>query len=278
MKAEFVSIPKEAVMPEGGQTLLIVAMAVLALVAFVYAISESRRRGNHVTLFLVLGSGLAVFYEGLGDHLVHVYYPERDQVTWITSFGLDIPVFIGLLYFWYMALTGMKLLRLRDSGTVDRRKFLVQWFFTAWFFVAFEIVALMICDATWIYYGPQVFVVGDIPVLTPFSFAAFTLGIGVTAIVFDRAVPRSYQWLLIPAVPLAMAASHTAVSFPLASALWSTDNNTIIAVASIASAGLAILAACGVAKLMSTQWFFEPNSADRPRVDDLVQTGAASQS
>src|SRR5262245_17925893 len=110
------TVPVQAQMPQTAEIVLIVGMTALALLSGAYAVRESRRRGDLVLIFLVVGCALAVFYEPLGDQLVRVYYTERGQATWIHTFGRDIPVFIGILYLWYMPAGAYYLLRVAERG------------------------------------------------------------------------------------------------------------------------------------------------------------------
>src|SRR5437764_4940195 len=135
------TVPVRALMPHTTQTILIIAMAVLAAASVTYAFRESRRRGDLVPLFLVVGAGLAVFYEPLGDTLVKVYYTERGQETWIHAFGLDIPAFIGLLYLWYMPVGAYVLMRLSERG-ISRRTWWTIWGSFLTFAISFEMLVL----------------------------------------------------------------------------------------------------------------------------------------
>lgn len=198
-----------------------------------------------------------MFYEPLGDHLVHVYYPEREQHTWITSFGLDIPVYIGLLYFWYMPLAAFRMLRQRRTG-VTVAGFWADWLGSAIFFIIFEVITLAICGTTWVYYGTQAFVVGDVPVLTPVTYAGFSLAIAATACVFDRFVPRRHLWLLVPTVPAVMGGSHMVLAMPLSSTLWTTSDEASVAIGAVGAAALTFTFAYGVSILLRMGWFTEP--------------------
>src|ERR1700746_1007421 len=113
-------------MPQTAQGVLIVAMTVLALVSLGYAIYASIRRRDLVHIWLLLGAGLAIPYEALGDDLVHVYYTEVGQIGWITTFGHSIPAFIGLLYFWSLPIFGYIMIRNANTG-MSAKKFWMQW-------------------------------------------------------------------------------------------------------------------------------------------------------
>jgi hypothetical protein len=231
-------------------------MAALALLTFIHAARESRRRNDLLPIFLVIGAGLSVFYEPLGDHLVHVYYPEKNQLTWITNYGLDIPVFIGLLYFWYMPFAAFVMLRKRRTGfTVER--FWTEWTAKTVFFVGFEIVVLALCGTTWIYYDPQPFKVANVPLLTPVTYAAFALAIGVVACMIERFVPKRLYWVAVPLVPATMMTSHVLASMPLSSTLWTTTNTTVLTAGAVMSGILSVGFAALVCWWVRQPWFIE---------------------
>jgi hypothetical protein len=228
-------------MPPTTQSVLIVAMAVLAVLSIGYAIRESQRRGDLVLVFLVIGAGLAVFYEPVGDALVRVFYTERGQTTWIHAFGRDIPAFIGLLYFWYMPVGAYVLLRTAERG-ISAKVWWTRWGGFLSFAIVFEMLVLSAGGTTWIYHGTQAFKVLHVPVLTPFTYVSFVVTIGVGVAAMARFLPRSRQWLIVPAVPMLMVAGHAATSLPLAVALHSgTHSSSLVALGAIGSACFAVV-------------------------------------
>ena len=78
-----IPVPFEVPMPQTAQTVLIIAMTVMALISLSYAIYASVRRRDLVHIWLFIGAGLAIPYEALGDNLVHVYYTEQGQIGWV---------------------------------------------------------------------------------------------------------------------------------------------------------------------------------------------------
>ena len=88
------------------------------------------------------------------------------------------------------------------------------------------------------------FVVGDVPVLTPFSYVSFMVAIAGAFCALERLLPRGGQWLIVPAVPMVMAGSHAMTSLPLAVANHSGTTNTgFIAIGAIGTALFAVLLA-----------------------------------
>jgi hypothetical protein len=258
-----IPVPSNVPMPQTAQTVLIVAMTVMALISLGYAIRMSSRRNDLVHIWLFLGAGLAIPYEALGDNLVHVYYTEKGQIGWVTTFGHSIPAFIGILYFWYLPIFGYVMIRRARTG-VSARRFWLQWSGFLSFAIFFEMLVTRVGGPTWIYYGPQAFRVGDVPVLTPFTYVSFMVAIAGAFCALERLLPWGRQWLIVPAVPMVMAGSHAMTSLPLAVALHSGTTNTAhIAFGAIGTAFFAVVLAYVVGLGVRKPWA-QPMEASPP--------------
>lgn len=214
-------VPWDAVMPAGPQTALIALNSAILLLALWFLATEVRRRGDWVPGYVLIGAGLAVFYEPLGDLLVSVLYPIHGQIGWIDTFGRRVPLFIGVLYFWYMSVPAVFFLRVVERGLNIRTLWLL---YGAVFAVALCYELFGVNLKAWIYYGQQAFVLFSVPLSAPFSYGAFVVAqcVGVQLIVSN--FPRDRHWLVIPAVPLLLAGAHCAVALPAASAMWTTTS------------------------------------------------------
>jgi len=238
-------VPTDALMPAAAQVGLTIATGCIAVAVFAYAVVDSRRRRDLIPVYLVLGSGLAVFYEPLGDLLAKVYYPERGQWTWITTFGHGIPMFIGLLYFWYMSLGALWLLRKSAVGVTAK-----QWW-TAWggylvFAIALEMVAAKglssVTGAPWIYYGHQAFMIANVPFFTPFTYGpSIDTGVALGMLLVMRFLPRRQYWLLLPLVPMTMLAGHLMTAWPSVVTMQSTDNTLLHHLGALGTGAFAVL-------------------------------------
>jgi hypothetical protein len=237
------AVPLTKVMPHGAQTGLIIACGLLALVVWLYAIRESSRRRDLIPVLIVAGCGLAIFYEPLGDMMAKVYYTERGQDTWIHSFGRDIPVFIGLLYFWYMSIGALWLLRAQRRGVTAR-----QWW-TAWcgwlvFATALEMFSAKVLanshGAPWIYYGKQAFEVLHVPLFTPWTYVSIPTGVAIVTVLMARVLPRRAQILVLPGAVMGMVAGHAMTAFPSALANNSTHSTLLLDLGAIGSAMFAL--------------------------------------
>lgn len=253
-------------MPADTQTVLIVAMAVMAALMWCYAIRESQRRGDLVPLFIVIGCGLAVFYEPVGDALVKVYYTERGQETWIHAFGRDIPAFIGLLYFWYMPAGAMWLLRAAERG-VTAKAWWTRWAAFLAFATLFEMLVLQVGGTTWIYHDKQPFMVLDVPVFTPWTYVSFGVTIAAGTVAMAHYLPRRHHWMIVPAVPMLMVAGHAMTSLPEGIAFYGTDDELLRHLGALGSAAFALILS-HVASLA----FRKPLSAGRARLERATAT------
>jgi hypothetical protein len=271
-----IPVPSDVPMPQTAQAVLIVAMTVMALLSLGYAIYASVRRRDLVHIWLILGAGLAIPYEALGDNLVHVYYTERGQIGWVTTFGHSIPAFIGILYFWYLPIYGYLMIRRAGTG-VSGRRFWLEWAGFLSFAIFFEMLVTSVGGPTWIYYGPQAFKLGDVPVLTPFTYVSFMVAIAGAFCALVRLLPRGRQWLIVPAVPMVMAGSHAMTSLPLAVALHSgTTNSAHIAIGAIATALFSVVLGYIVSLGVRMPWAQTTASSGETGASDRLPTALLS--
>ena len=265
-------VPVDKVMPSGAQTIFIVVSAVLCALMWAYAIRESLRRRDWIPVLVVAGCGAAIFYEPLGDQMAHVYYTERGQISWIHAFGRHIPLFVGLLYFWYMSVGTMWLLRAKRTGVSARR-----WW-TAWGgFLAFALSLEMVSakgfhyadGAPWIYYGHQAFLITNVPIFTPFSYVSIDIPIALGACAAAHWLPRRMHWLVLPTTPMLMVAGHAMTALPSAVANNSTNSTALLDLGALGTAAFAlILSYC------ASLAFRRPWGPDRAELDRLGRTAA----
>ena len=213
-------VPWDAPMPAAPQALLIALSLVVFALSLWFVIKETRRRGDLVPVYAMLGGGLAVIYEPLGDTLASVYYPEHGQLGWIDLFGRQIPLFIGVLYFWYMSVPALYFLKRLEQG-ITQAQLWRMFAFTLAIAIGIELFGVNV-DA-WIYYGPHPYVVFGVPLWCPITYSAFllTITIGLQSMV-SHVDPR-HHWLIVFTLPMSMCGGHLAASLPAAAAMFSTD-------------------------------------------------------
>jgi hypothetical protein len=247
------------------QTIAGVIFGLAALAALAYMIYVARAERTMWPVYLFLGCGLGVFYEPINNVLGHCTYPEIGQFTWISTFGRDIPVYIGFVYFFYFSASILWISRRIAAGITARQ----WWTYYAVFTVlvtCFEFVPIH--RGWWQYYGDnQALRVLGFPmwwwVLNSFClFVIATLFHHLRA----RLLTRRTSVLLIPMVPLALFAVHGAAAIPIFTALNSTDNRVITTLASLASMLLALIGMWLAGKAAVGQRATVPPPAPVPRV------------
>lgn len=214
-------VPWTAVMPAVPQMLLTGLSVTVFLLSVWFVIKETRRRGDWVPVFAMIGGGLAVIYEPLGDILASVYYPEQGQIGWITLFGRQIPLFIGVLYFWYMSVPAIYFLRRLEIG-VTKAALWRMYLLTLFIAIAIELFGVNV--GAWVYYGPHPYVVLGVPLWCPVTYSAFLTTITIGLHLMSTRLPRRHHWLIMIGVPVCMAGGHCATSVPAAAAMFSTDS------------------------------------------------------
>lgn len=187
-----------------------------------------------------IGAALAIFYEPVGDAFGMAYYPEQGQVTWIDTFGREIPAFIALLFLVYFPPFIMWFIAQAAKGMTSAMWWKV-WIGTVISAFVFEPIPLAF--DLWTYYGPQPISPFGFPLYWAFLNATFVyvLAMGVHGIV--RFFPAHHHWLIVPAMPMLLLAGHGAPALPVATTLASTDSQWINELGGLATMGLCILVA-----------------------------------
>lgn len=234
----FSQAPWDAVMPAGIQMVFTVISVVLFGLALWFVLKENRRRGDYIALYAFLGGGLISVYEPLGDTLAAVYYPMQGQIVWHEFFGRGTPVFIGVLYFWYMSIPAITFLRQTEKG-ITRRSLWGEYLFTVALAIGIELVGVNL--NAWIYYGPQPFLFYGVPLWCPVTYSGFLVTISLGLHAMATRLDRRHHWLVILGVPAFMAGGHLFVSLPASLALYSTNDPLWLWLGASASIGLSLL-------------------------------------
>lgn len=255
-------VPRDVPMPEGLQTGLLIVLGIFAAVAIAGMLVDARRAHDPTALYILLGGVLAILYEPLGDILVLAYYPEQGQHTWISLFGRDVPVFIGMTYVWFMGPFILAFCKIAAHGFTARRWWSL-WASAVLFGASFEIIPRLFGDS-WVYYGEQAMMVNGVPIHVAFADATFlfVMGAGVHAI--RRALPRQ-TWLIVPAIPALLVAGHASAALPAAAALYSTSNSTLILLGSLGSIAMAATVSYGLSLVFTAK---RPQTIRRPAAGD----------
>lgn len=239
-------VPWDAPMPHGPQLFLAAMACIVFVLSLWFVYKEVRRRGDFLPIYAFIGGGLIVIYEPLGDILVSVFYPIQGQIGWIELFGREIPMFIGVLYFWYMSVPAIYFVKRVEQG-LTKITLWKLYFFTLVVAIAIELFGVNV--HAWIYYGPHPYVFFGVPLWCPVSYSGFLVSIAIGLQFMATKLDRKHHWLVMLGVPFFMAGGHMVISLPAAAAMFSTDNPVWIWLGATATIGLSLLMA-HVAALM----------------------------
>ncbi|MGH8875607.1 MAG: hypothetical protein ACRDVM_10215 [Acidimicrobiia bacterium] len=234
---------------ELAANLIFGAVAGLALAFMVYVIRKERQR---YPLFMFLGAGLSVFYEPINNVLGLVPYPESGQVTWIETFGRQIPTYIGFVYFFYFSATILWLTRRIRAGVTAR-----QW-------ARYYAVGVVLCTSFelipihlgwWKYYGDhQALRVLDFPMWWWFAnpmclFAMATL----FHFLRERVITDRLSPLFVPLYPVALFAMHGSAAIPVYTYLNSSTNQAVGVAATLLTIGWSVTVIWITSRLVAEQ-------------------------
>jgi hypothetical protein len=222
-------------MPAALQTVLLILTGIAAAGVLVWSVLRWVRHRDPLALWVILGTQLAAPYEGLGDRLLHVYYPELGQIGFLYAFGRDVPLFVQLLYLPYIVSFVVFFVRRLQTSGFTTRSWWTTWVLALVSTNVMEMAVLQFGPA-WTYYGDQPVVVFGIPVWVALTNTTFLFSIATAAYVITARTARRLHWLVVPATVICLAAGHAVIAFPMHLALSGHANPMIIQFISLAIA------------------------------------------
>jgi hypothetical protein len=238
--------------PAAQQQSLLTVACVLAAFSLGYAIWFSWRERSAFPIFLFIGAGFSLIYEPMGDMLTKVAYPPVDQVSLFTSFGRPIPLWMLPNYVFFFCVPVLLLLQFVVRPGVTTRKWWLTYFGLVIFVTVFEQPG--IANDSWRYYGThEAWSINSYPFWVGFVNAQslFAIAAGVH-LLRHFVLPKGASVLLVFLVPILFVGSHVAVSMPVTSATFSTQNLVIINAAALLTVMMACLTVWIGYKLVST--------------------------
>jgi hypothetical protein len=228
----------------GGQWTETVAVAVALIAIAVAAYRLGRRYRTWVPLIIPLGALIAGFMEPLYDVATNLWYFKPGQVSLLSSFGGNLPLWVLFSYCAAYGGLGLTVWWMIQRGTSRRQ----LWAATGGMWVGF--VLLEICNlalGTYTYYGPQPFRLGRFPAWVSLANAAVCIALGVVMTVGGQALKGRSQWLLLIAVPGVVAMGLFGTTFPEDLALHVADASRALVYGAALASTLLALALVGLA-------------------------------
>jgi hypothetical protein len=218
------------------------AGAALALTAVLITAWSAYRGRTLLPLYLLVGAGLAIFYEPINNVLGHFTYPELNQITWIRTFGRTMPLYMGCIYVFYFSVPVLLLAQHMQRG-LTRGRWWAIYLTGCVLAPCFE--WLPIHRGWWTYYGANqpLMPTGFPPAWWWFVDAQCIFGIATVLLLVRRSgiLTERTGALLMPIVPMTLFAAHGSASIPAFTAISSSVSLTVTTAGALASIGLAVM-------------------------------------
>jgi hypothetical protein len=197
--------------------------AVGALASLLFCVRHSLRHRTPLALFLWVGGALTVFIEPFPDVLGRARFAQLDRITWIGALGSEIPMYIGLIYMFYLAPAYVLLLDAYQRG-ITRRQFGIVCAALVGGAALFEVVPLHY--DLWRYYGSQGIQLGAGPIWWGFVNSQGIVGTTVVLYGLLKLLPERRWFLIVPLMPPIFLGVHSAGAFFAYLTVGTTTNST----------------------------------------------------
>jgi hypothetical protein len=221
---------------------------VAAALVTVWVMHGRRAADLRVGLLVLIGGGLSVFFEPLGDRLGMIWHAGVGQWTLLHMYGHFVPVWMLAAYYWYCGGQTLFVVRKIQGGASPAELWRLYWIFLAMDAVL-ELPLLYVSDI-YTYFGNQPF---WWPPYFPLPGWYFILN-ALLPLAAGRAVAHllslnrpNYVWLIPIVVPMSLFATYGATAWPVWAALNSDASVAMTYLCGAATIGLGLF----VAQLLS---------------------------
>jgi hypothetical protein len=200
------------------------ALAALgASASLLFCVRHALRNHNPLAVFLWVGGALTVFIEPFPDMLGRARFAQVDRIKWVGALDSQIPMYIGLVYMFYLAPAYVLLLDAFKKG-ITRRQFGLVCGAMAVGAVAFEFVPMHY--DLWRYFGSQGLQIGDGVVWWGFANSHGIIGTAVVLSLLLKVLPERRHFLIVPLMPPIFLGVHSAGAFFAYLTVGTTTNST----------------------------------------------------
>lgn len=227
---------------DGVEIAFHVLMALMFLGGLWYVVGIARRDRSLVPIYLLVGGGLAIFYEPMGDLAAHVTY-HADQTTAASGFGFEVPTWMVPAY---PVIVGVSMVWLMDvvRKGVTPKLWWGLYFGTIASLIVFELPMIAL-DAVE-YFGTQTISIYGYPVWMAFANATgliFVPTVIVYALLRSGVITSRNAIVLVPLTPMLAAGCHTAFDFVRSVTINGDREHWQIETVSLLSMGAAVMTA-----------------------------------
>jgi hypothetical protein len=208
-----------------------------ALGALVFCIRHSVTRRSPRALFLWIGAGCTIFIEPFPDVLGKAVFAEVNRIPWMGGLGRQIPMYVGLIYLFYLTPAYVLLLDAFERGLAASRLLAIYGALVAGACV-FEFLPLHY--NLWRYYGSQGIQLGRVPIWWGFINVHGIVATAVALHFILKVLPRNRQFLVIPLMPALFLGTHTGGAIFGYLTVGTTDNTTTTTLGTLATCLLCV--------------------------------------
>jgi len=260
--------PYDAALDSTVHMWALIAFGALALGSFAFAAGKAWRDRDGLPLILFLGSLAMATIEPYVDAQGLCWYPEIGTIPGYRSIGRTIPLYIVLVFCFYVAPAMIVVVDRCRKGVMSAGWLLKFYLVTVLLATLFEPIPLHY--GMWSYYGYQPFVILGFPVWFAFVNTACVL---LTAVAAYKLLPWLPGWrriLLIPIVPVLGIGFWSACGFFASSTL-----NTFLGQPATSIGALATMLTCVGAIWLAGSMAAGEGRAPQPRSDGASRPSLA---
>ncbi len=229
--------PTDLSAPHTESVIFLVACSVIFIVAIGYGIYRMRK-GDKLGLLFLAGGLLAGVLEPMLDYLGLLWFAADNVAIAVETFHRHVPLYVVMGYAFYFG--GLSYIAYRA---------MVLGKSTAWFwgFFAFDWLADLTLQATgaalglYQYYGPQPFLIFDVPMWWFTIDSAMPVVAGGTVYLMRDHLTGWRPLVIIPLIPALYAGINAAAGWPVFAALNSDPAEWVTWLAGAATIALALL-------------------------------------
>jgi hypothetical protein len=195
-------------------------------------------------LLVLLGGGLSVLFEPLGDRMGFIWHASIGQWTLFTMYGHSVPVWMLGAYYWYCGGQTLFVVQRIRRGASSQELWRLYWIFLAMDAVL-ELPLLYVTDI-YTYFGHQPFWWPPYFPLPGWYFvlnALLPLAAGRAVTYLLSLQKPLYLWLVPIIIPMSLFATYGATAWPIWAALNSNADMTTIYLCGSATIALGLVVA-----------------------------------
>ncbi len=229
--------PTDLSAPHTESVVFLVICSVLLAVAIVYVIRRAMA-GDRLAILFLLGGLLAGMLEPMLDYLGLLWFAEDNVAIAVETFHRHVPLYVVMGYAFYFGGLSYIAYRAMLAGRG------MAWF---WGFFAFDWLADLALQATgaalglYQYYGPQPFMIFDVPGWWFTIDSAMPVLAGGAVFLMRHQLKGWRALVIIPLIPGMYAGVNAAAGWPIFSALNSGPSTVVVWLAGAATILLALL-------------------------------------